>query len=73
MDDERLFGRENRLGIVSVIHKPGGRNQEKFLEHQTNFCSSMLKTRAWLNLTSSQEINLARLALISMTKRGVIV
>ena len=37
MDDDRLFGRENRLGIVSVIHKPGGRNQEKFFGTSNEF------------------------------------
>ncbi len=27
---DKIFGEENRLGIVSVVHKPEGRNQEKF-------------------------------------------
>lgn len=27
---DEIFGRENRLGIISVVHKPEGRSQEKF-------------------------------------------
>ena len=27
-----IFGEENRCGIVTIVHKPEGRNQEKFLE-----------------------------------------
>ncbi|MEX6127061.1 site-specific DNA-methyltransferase [Staphylococcus saprophyticus] len=27
---DEIFGEENRIGIVTVVHKPEGRNQEKF-------------------------------------------
>ena len=32
-----IFGEENRLGIVSVVHKPEGRNQEKFFATSNEF------------------------------------
>ena len=44
-----IFGRDNRIGIVSVVHKAEGRNQEKFLEPQMNSCLFTLKTKALLN------------------------
>ena len=31
------FGRENRVGIVSIVHKPEGRNQEKFFGTSNEF------------------------------------
>lgn len=33
---DEIFHRDNRLGIVTVVHKPEGRNQEKFSEHPLN-------------------------------------
>ncbi|EIZ2538863.1 site-specific DNA-methyltransferase [Listeria monocytogenes] len=35
MDEE--FGEKNRIGIVSVVHKPEGRNQEKFFGTSNEF------------------------------------
>lgn len=34
---DEIFGEENRLGIVSVVHKPEGRNQEKFFGTSNEF------------------------------------
>ena len=34
---DEIFGEENRIGIVSVIHKPEGRNQEKFFGTSNEF------------------------------------
>ncbi|MEK6910528.1 MAG: site-specific DNA-methyltransferase [Nanoarchaeota archaeon] len=32
-----IFRRENRIGVVSVVHKPEGRNQEKFFGTSNDF------------------------------------
>lgn len=34
---DEVFGRENRIGIVTVVHKPEGRNQEKFFGTSNEF------------------------------------
>ncbi|MDG2058575.1 MAG: site-specific DNA-methyltransferase [Flavobacteriales bacterium] len=34
---DEIFGRNNRIGIVSVIHKPEGRSQEKFFGTSNEF------------------------------------
>ena len=34
---DEIFGKENRLGVVSVIHKPEGRSQEKFFGTSNEF------------------------------------
>ncbi|MFC1629876.1 DNA methyltransferase [Patescibacteria group bacterium] len=34
---DEIFGRENRVGIVSIVHKPEGRNQEKFFGTSNEF------------------------------------
>ncbi len=34
---DSIFGRENRIGIITVIHKPEGRNQEKFIATSTEY------------------------------------
>ena len=34
---DKIFGEQNRIGIVSVIHKPEGRNQEKFFGTSNEF------------------------------------
>lgn len=34
---DEIFGRENRVGIVTVVHKPEGRNQEKFFGTSNEF------------------------------------
>ena len=34
---DEIFGEYNRLGIITVVHKPEGRNQEKFLATSTEY------------------------------------
>lgn len=34
---DEILGRENRIGIVSIVHKPEGRNQEKFFGTSNEF------------------------------------
>lgn len=34
---DEIFGRENRIGVVTVVHKPEGRNQEKFFATSNEF------------------------------------
>jgi adenine-specific DNA-methyltransferase len=34
---DEIFGRDNRIGIVTVVHKPEGRNQEKFFGTSTEY------------------------------------
>jgi len=34
---DKIFGENNRVGIVSVVHKPEGRNQEKFFGTSNEF------------------------------------
>lgn len=34
---DKIFGEQNRIGIVSVVHKPEGRNQEKFFGTSNEF------------------------------------
>ena len=34
---DEIFGRENKIGIISVIHQPNGRNQEKFFATSNEF------------------------------------
>lgn len=44
MDEE--FGEKNRIGIVSVIHKPEGRNQEKFFGTSNEFALFYAKEKS---------------------------
>lgn len=34
---DEIFGRENRIGVITVVHKPEGRNQEKFISSSNEF------------------------------------
>ncbi len=34
---DEVFGEENRLGVITVVHKPEGRNQEKFFGTSNEF------------------------------------
>src|SRR5699024_1474691 len=34
---DEIFGRDNRIGIVTIVHKPEGRNQEKFFGTSNEF------------------------------------
>ncbi len=42
---DEIFDEENRLGVVSVIHKPGGRNQEKFFSSSNEFMIVFAKNK----------------------------
>ncbi len=34
---DEIYGRENRLGIITVVHKPGGRNRYSFISPENEF------------------------------------
>lgn len=34
---DEIYGRENRVGVITVVHKPEGRNQEKFVSTSNEF------------------------------------
>jgi adenine-specific DNA-methyltransferase len=59
---DEIFERENRLGIISIIHKPEGRFQEKFFSTSNEFmlvyCKNKLK--AEFNQVALDEENKAR-------------
>jgi len=46
---DEIFGEENRLGIVAVVHKPEGRNQEKFFStsHEYMLIYAKNKSKVW--------------------------
>jgi adenine-specific DNA-methyltransferase len=43
---DEIFGRENRIGIVSIVHKPEGRNQEKFFGTSNEFMLVYAKNKS---------------------------
>lgn len=49
---DEIFGRENRIGIVSVVHKPEGRNQEKFFATSNEFMLVYAKDKAKANFNN---------------------
>jgi adenine-specific DNA-methyltransferase len=49
---DEIFGRENRIGIVSVVHKPEGRNQEKFFATSNEFMLVYAKDKSKANFNS---------------------
>ncbi|CAI2630453.1 hypothetical protein AKUH1B105A_09960 [Apilactobacillus kunkeei] len=46
---DEVFGEENRIGIVTVVHKPEGRNQEKFFGTSNEFALFYAKDKAKAN------------------------
>lgn len=48
---DEIFGRDNRVGIVSVIHKPEGRNQEKFFATSNEFMMVYAKDKSITDFT----------------------
>jgi len=46
---DEVFGRENRVGIVTVVHKPEGRNQEKFFGTSNEFMLVYAKNKDMAN------------------------
>ena len=49
---DEIFGRENRIGIVSVVHKPEGRNQEKFFATSNEFMLVYAKNKLSANFNT---------------------
>ncbi|NLZ26935.1 MAG: site-specific DNA-methyltransferase [Chloroflexi bacterium] len=43
---DSVFGEDNRIGIVTVVHKPEGRNQEKFFGTSNEFALFYAKQKA---------------------------
>jgi len=43
---DEIFGRENKIGIVTVVHKPEGRNQEKFFGTSNEFMLVYAKNKS---------------------------
>jgi adenine-specific DNA-methyltransferase len=50
---DEIFGRENKIGIVSVVHKPEGRNQEKFFGTSNEFMLVYAKNK---NIAKFQDV-----------------
>lgn len=46
---DEIFGRENKLGVVTVVHKPEGRNQEKFFGTSNEFMLVYTKNKSVAN------------------------
>jgi adenine-specific DNA-methyltransferase len=49
---DEIFGRENKIGVVTVVHKPEGRNQEKFFATSNEFMLVYAKNKELANFTS---------------------
>ena len=49
---DNIFGEINRLGIVTVVHKPEGRNQEKFFGTSNEFMLVYAKERSQANFNN---------------------
>ena len=46
---DELFGSDNRIGIITVVHKPEGRNQEKFFATSNEFVLFYAKNKEKLS------------------------
>ena len=46
---DEVFGRENKIGLITVVHKPEGRNQEKFLGTSNEFALIYAKNKIKAN------------------------
>lgn len=49
---DEVFGRENRVGIVTIVHKPEGRNQEKFFGTSNEFMLVYAKNKEMANFNN---------------------
>ena len=49
---DEIFGEQNKLGVVTVVHKPEGRNQEKFFGTSNEFMLVYSKNRDVANFCS---------------------
>ncbi len=46
---DEIFGRENKLGVITVVHKPEGRSQEKFFGTSNEFMLVYARDRSLAN------------------------
>ena len=46
---DEIYGSENKIGIVTVVHKPEGRNQEKFFGTSNEFALFYAKNKSHAN------------------------
>jgi adenine-specific DNA-methyltransferase len=46
---DEVYGEENKLGIISVVHKPEGRNQSKFFGESNEFMLVYAKSKKYCN------------------------
>lgn len=46
---DEIFGSENKIGLITVVHKPEGRNQEKFLGTSNEFALIYAKNKGAAN------------------------
>ena len=49
---DEIFGSENRISIISVVHKPEGRNQEKFIGTSNEFALIYAKNKSLANFNN---------------------
>ncbi len=49
---DEIFGENNRIGIVTIVHKPEGRNQEKFLGTSNEFALFYAKNKQVANFNN---------------------
>src|SRR5690554_550148 len=49
---DEVFGRENRVGIITVVHKPEGRNQEKFVSTSNEYMLIYAKDKSKANFNN---------------------
>ena len=47
---DEIFGEENRVGIITVVHKPEGRNQEKYFATSNEFAIFYAKQKSKFSL-----------------------
>lgn len=58
---DEIFGEENKIGVISVIHKPEGRNQEKFFgtSNEYMFCYAKNKSKSnFRNVVLDEQLQL---------------
>lgn len=49
---DEIFGEQNRLGVITVVHKPEGRNQEKFFGTSNEFMLVYAKNKDFASFCS---------------------
>lgn len=49
---DEIFGEQNRLGVITIVHKPEGRNQEKFFGTSNEFMLVYSKNKKFSNFNS---------------------